>query len=250
MYKKKNQIIENILLKFPKLSRTFYKYSVNNKLGKFLKDFQLKNKINFVYDIGAFKGEWSNFYKNTSLTKSNFILFEANKEHIRNIDNSKFQIFNVVLSDKKKEVRFYNNKNSSGDSYYKENTYHHKDLEPEVVSTSTLDDLVKENNLSLPDFIKIDTQGSELDILKGSTNSLLNCKLIYLECPLARLNLNDLNIQDYLNFLNKIGFIPQEVCEIHYFHEFLVQIDILFIKKDFYTNNNYENDLVKSLFNK
>ena len=47
------------------------------------------------------------------------------------------------------------------------------------------------------------------------------------------INLNNLNISDYFNFLNKIGFIPQEICEIHYFHKFLVQIDILFIKKDF-----------------
>lgn len=250
MYKKKNQIIEKILLKFPKLSRTFYKYSINNKLGKFLKNFQRNNKINCVYDIGAFKGEWSNFYKNTSLADSKFILFEANKEHIKDLEKNSFQYFNAILSDEKKKVKFYNNKNSSGDSYYRENTYHHKDLKPNEVLTNTLDDLVKENNLTLPDFIKIDTQGSELDILKGSTNSLSNCKLIYLECPIAKLNLNNLNISDYLNFLNKIGFIPQEICEIHYFHKFLVQIDILFIKKDFYTNNNYENDLLKSLFNK
>ena len=41
---------------------------------------------------------------------------------------------NIIKSFK---IRFYNNKNSSGDSYYRENTYHHKDLKPKEVLTNT-----------------------------------------------------------------------------------------------------------------
>ena len=81
MYKKKHQLLEKFFLKFPKVSNILYKYLLNNKLGKFLKVFQLENPIDCVYDIGAFKGEWSEFYKNTSLRNSEFILFEANKAH-------------------------------------------------------------------------------------------------------------------------------------------------------------------------
>ena len=82
MYKKKRfKFFENLLLNYPKISNKLLKYSFNNTLGKFLKEFQLRDTIDCVYDIGAFKGEWSDFYKDTSLKNSNFILFEANKIH-------------------------------------------------------------------------------------------------------------------------------------------------------------------------
>ena len=51
----------------------------------------------------------------------------------------------------------------------------------------------------LPDFIKIDTQGSELDILKGGEKTISNCSLIYLECPIIEYNLGSPNLNDYIN---------------------------------------------------
>jgi FkbM family methyltransferase len=246
--KKKNHFIENILLRFPKLSRFLYIYSMKNRLGKFLKNSQLSDKINYVYDIGAYKGEWSNFYKKTSLTNSKFILFEANNEHKNELEKKGFQYFTVVLSDKNHLVKFYNNRNSTGDSYYKENTHHHKNLQSREIFAYTLDHIVKQNNLPAPNLVKIDTQGSEIDILKGSLNTIKTCNLIYLECPISKFNQNQLNINDYIDYLNQIGFIPQDICEIHFFHKFMVQVDILFIRKDYCIKNNYNNDLLKSLY--
>lgn len=43
-----------------------------------------------------------------------------------------------------------------------------------------MDDFVKINNLPFPDFIKLDTQASEMKILKGALESLKNAK--YLLC--------------------------------------------------------------------
>ena len=37
---------------------------------------------------------------------------------------------------------------------------------------------------------------------------------------------NNLNFDNYLNYMKKINYIPQEICEIHHFHGFLFQIDI------------------------
>ncbi len=248
MYKKKHQILEKILLKFPRLSNIFYRYSFKNRLGKFLKVFQKKVSIDYVYDIGAYKGEWSDFYSKTSLLKSKFILFEANKAHHEILEKKNFQFFNVILSDKKKTVNFFNNNNSTGDSYYRENTFHHKNLKSKKILAETLDNLKNSNNLPNPDMIKIDTQGSEIDILKGAKDTLKKCKLIYIECPIAKSNDNNLNFEDYINFMKKINYIPQEICEIHHFHGFLFQIDILFMRKDLYKKFNFDNKLLKHIF--
>ena len=245
----KHLIIENILLEFPKLSNLFFKYFYRNRLGKFLIKFKKNVALNCVYDIGAHKGEWSSFYKKTSLKESNFILFEANEQHKKDLTKKSFNFFIEILSDETKDVYFYNNNNSSGDSYFKENTPNHNGLLPEKKRSRTLDEVVFSKNLPLPDLIKIDTQGSEIDILKGAKNTLENCKLLYLECPIiANFNNNNLNIFDYLNYLKNLDYIPQEICEVHYYHGYLIQVDILFVKKNFYKNINFDLDLLKSLY--
>lgn len=90
---------------------------------------------------------------------------------------------------------------------------------------------MKKENLKLPNFIKIDTQGSEIDILKGSKNILKNCNLIYLETPIIEYNLNSPNLNECINYLKSINFVPLDICEVHYMDKILIQIDILYINK-------------------
>ena len=90
---------------------------------------------------------------------------------------------------------------------------------------------MKKENLKLPNFIKIDTQGSEIDILKGSKNTLKNCNLIYLETPIIEYNLNSPNLNECVNYLKSISFVPLDICEVHYMDKVLIQVDILYINK-------------------
>ena len=56
--------------------------------------------------------------------------------------------------------------------------------------TSKLDTIIKERNYPLPDLIKIDTQGSELDILNGSSEALKNIKYLIVELQHIQYNKN------------------------------------------------------------
>jgi FkbM family methyltransferase len=248
--KTSHSIIENILLKFPKFSNRIFNYTSRNKLGKFIDQLK-KNKIDikYVYDIGANVGEWSSFYKKTSLKNSFFYLFEANESHREILEKKNFNFFIETLSDKIKIVDFYNNNNSTGDSYFKESTGEHDNLSTQKIKTTTLNELVINNNLPLPDLIKIDTQGAEIDILKGATKILENCKLLYLECPIfENFNKNNLNILDYIKHLKELGFIPQDINQIHHYGGFLVQLDVLFIKKELHQKLGSNPSLLKSLY--
>ena len=101
----------------------------------------------------------------------------------------------------------------------------------------------------MPDLIKIDTQGSEIDILKGGGETLKNCKFIYLECPFgAKYNQNNLNILDYINYLNQLGYTPHEISQIHYYHGYLSHLDILFVKNDLYHQLDLNTDLFNLLY--
>lgn len=231
--------------KYLKLFNSFYK----QKLNSIIIDLQNKNvEIDTIFDVGAFRGDWSNSLKKTCLKNKSFYLFEANVENEKYLKDLNYKYFIETLSDTEKDVKFYS-KVHPGDSYYLEKTnFYEKDIKPKVVRTTTLDNLQNINNLPLPDFIKVDTQGSEIDILKGSTKTLSKCKVILLECPIISYNNGAPNLNEYINYLDTIGFLPIDACEIHHIDKVFVQIDIIFLKKEIFYKI-YDEKKILNLFN-
>jgi len=222
----------NFFKLFPRIYTRLFKSLYKNRLDYNLSEL-LKNglSIETIYDIGAYKGEWSTYYNKTSLKNKKFYLFEANQSNEKFLSNTKFNYYIDVLSDSKKKLKFYT-KGLTGDSYYRElSERYSKDLKFNLISTNTLNDIVEKNNLDYPNFVKIDTQGSEIDILKGANKVLANCNLLYLETPIIEYNLGSPNFSETVKYLNSIGFIPYDICEIHYMDKMLIQIDILYIRK-------------------
>jgi FkbM family methyltransferase len=186
--------------------------------------------INVVYDIGAWKGYWSLDMRDL-LNSSQFYLFEGNETYKDDLDKTHMPYFIEILSNKVQDVQYYRGA-QSGESYYKENTNYYKNVLPEGKISNTLDNIITTNNLPLPDFIKIDTQGSELDILSGGFSSLNNASLVYSESPVLQYNNGAPSFDEYIQFFLNKGFYPLDICEQHYMDSVLVQMDILFIKKE------------------
>jgi FkbM family methyltransferase len=165
---------------------------------------KLKNEYNFnpkvCYDIGSCVLHWTreaeNIWKDTQV-----ILFDAFNFVEIFYKNHQYHI--GVLSDQNdKEVKFYqNNLIFGGNSYYKEDTNVFNDNMYIVKKTRSLDSIVKERNFPLPDLIKIDVQGAELDVLKGAEETLSKCKFLIIELQSVQYNvgapLADITI-DYL----------------------------------------------------
>ncbi len=204
-----------------------------NQFTNFLRLIQNNGlKINTVYDIGAHHGMWSKHIQESALPQSKFYLFEANPEYdaILKATNFPYLCGTVLSNPGRTHVDFFNGSNT-GDSYYKETTKSYDNQGFISLPCITLDALVSQLNLPHPDFIKIDTQGSELDILNGALSFLSNTALIYIECPIINYNNGAPSIQDYLDFFKLNNFIPINIFEIHRSEDTLLQIDILFMSK-------------------
>lgn len=224
-------LLKKILFKKSNLEKYFFDYSnfQQNTLSYYFKERNSYNdNIKIIYDIGAHKGDWAKQIKKV-FSKSSFYLFEANKVHLKNLKKIEKNSFIVLLSNKSEKKTFYA-LNKTGDSYLKQKTGYDQSRSQEINSI-TLDEFVSQNSIPLPDFIKLDTQGSELDILNGSQNILKNCKFILIELPILNLNLNAPLFQKYLEFMNIHNFAPVELIEKHIHNNMLVQIDLLFEKK-------------------
>ena len=185
--------------------------------------------LSTVYDIGANKGRWARSMRRL-LPRAEFFLFEANETHRSKLASRGFPFFICVLGAREEKRRFYST-GGTGDSLYLENTENYRDSDYREVMTRTLTSLAKENRLPCPNFIKLDVQGAELDILEGGRDLLGDCHLIYMECPVMEYNVGAPRFDAYMQALSDLGFVPLQVLEQHLVNGALMQIDLLFIRK-------------------
>lgn len=189
-------------------------------------------RIDTVYDIGAYKGNWTKEISTYALSNSKFILFEANPAYKEDLEKAGHNYLIAVLSNPGREyVDFYNGTNT-GDSYYKENSIFYENQTSIRLPCYTLNHVVDTLRLPIPNLIKLDTQGSELDILKGAEDFIDQVDLIYTECPIVCYNSNAPSIQEYLEYFKQKRFVPVDLFETHRFEETLLQVDIMFMRED------------------
>ena len=151
---------------------------------------------NTILDIGAHTGQFYSWAKN--VWPQSFIwMVEANEYHesvLNNIvTNTNDQYTIATMGDNEREVNFYTRKDkphTQGASYYKESNYWDiPQLVMEIPKTlQTLDNLFTEE--SSFDFIKMDTQGSELDIIRGGKNICRKADYILLEVAVCIIDYN------------------------------------------------------------
>jgi FkbM family methyltransferase len=174
--------------------------------------YKLRDEYNFVpnvcYDIGACVLHWTR-HAEIVWPKSEIFLFDAFEP--ASVLYTKHKNYVGVLSDiDDKIVKFYQNDFlPGGNSYYREigsygnvfpeNTYLLK-------KTRSLDSIVKEKQFLLPDLIKIDVQGAELDILKGAPITLSYATCLIVELQNVQYNLGAPLVDTTMKYLESIGW--------------------------------------------
>jgi FkbM family methyltransferase len=159
-----------------------------------------------IYDIGSNLLFWTNEVKEI-FPDAKIILFEAYPKLEFLYKNYDYHI--GCLSDKdNKSIKFYHNeRKTGGNSYYKE---YNDEIFPEdqyiTLKSETLDSVVEKYNFPKPDFIKMDVQGAELDIIKGGKNTISYCKKMILELQKVEYNIGAPLKDDVINYMNKIDF--------------------------------------------
>lgn len=187
-------------------------------------------KIRVVFDVGANKGRWTREHKRL-IPDAQFFMFEANSQHEGKLRKIGDRYFLGVLSADGLPADFYRI-NGTGDSLYIEKTEHYGVESKVRVNTRTLGQLCIDENLPKPDFIKLDVQGAELDILQGAGSLLQECSLVLMECPIVEYNEGAPSFSQYIDFMKARDFHPIAMPEQHTRGGQLLQIDVVFIRGD------------------
>lgn len=166
-----------------------------------------------IYDIGACVMHWTNCTKPV-WPDAQYILFDAMgaAEFLYKESGHEYNI--GVLSDQdNKLIKFYENPlQPGGNSYYQENPEHTfgNCVFPEetaVLKTAmTLDTVVAKKGYPLPNLIKMDVQGAELDIIKGSPKVIGHCNHLILELQHVDFNKGAPQVNEVREYLSTIGF--------------------------------------------
>ena len=173
----------------------------------------LIKKDDICFDIGSYHGEY--IYQIEKYTNpKNIYAFEPIKFQYKVLKKlfKKSNIFNLALSDSKKNVKIKAPILKNGQISFTRSKLNKEIVEDDEVnflsfniSCDTLDNFCINNKIDRINFIKIDVEGSEFDILKGGYNTLKTFKPIMIIEIEDRHHQND-KINEIFNFINSIGY--------------------------------------------
>lgn len=183
-------------------------------------EFLVKNNITSLLDIGANVGAFSSVMKANKPDLQIFML-EANPWCDSMLKRTGIPYEIACLSSEKKEVKLYVNRRNmvcTGVSYYQEQSVHYNADDFMLAETKLLDDIILEkfDEQKAFDFIKMDTQGSELDIIRGGMKTINQAKHIQIETTLIEYNKGSPLKDEVIQFMSELGFKPNQMVETHY----------------------------------
>jgi FkbM family methyltransferase len=217
------------------------KQQLKEKLGVPSQAWSLQNlKANgfnpsVIYDIGAYSGMWTaevmeifpaaSFYMFEGQQSKKDVLDQFATQHGRRVQ------YNIGLLGADDDTTVTFNEYETASSVLAEH------FETEAARTTAklnmLDSVIEKRDWSFPDFIKLDTQGYELEILKGGTNALHHAEAVLMEVSFIDIYKNAPLAFDVINFMKERGFFIYDICTLmrRPVDHALFQADMLFLKE-------------------
>jgi FkbM family methyltransferase len=251
----KNNFIYNLYQKI-------FHNRIEKLLAEIINKIIKKNHKIIVIDIGAFRGAFSKklyfFLTQKLFFNLQFFLVDPNPDFKKYISYQKFTFkyncVNVAISNIKKLpnklLPFYMNNQFEGsgsslNNLFAKNKYYNLSRKIFFLSFKPLYRLIKVSSLTLNQFfkinlinkftiLKIDAEGSELDILKSGTNYLKYGKVICIEISALKKNYN-IKYNKISNLLYKEGYViynSSRIIEASIFTD-LKLCDCIFVKEKY-----------------
>tara|TARA_R110000824_G_scaffold274672_1_gene463397 strand:- start:1212 stop:1838 length:627 start_codon:yes stop_codon:yes gene_type:complete len=158
----------------------------------------IKDNVSIIFDVGSQKSEYLEFSGEVHYFEP--VVKELNILKNRETKNTQSYFNDFALGDdKKSNIAHYGhgalfNRNGTNDN--------HIDFHCNVIPA---EDYIVENNISRIDFLKIDVEGYELEVLNGFRDKLSIVNHIQFEYGIG-LRDNGHNLSDIINLLQKYSF--------------------------------------------
>lgn len=214
---------------------------LKDHLPKILKGYE----VDTVIDVGANIGQFLEMVKSSGFEGKTFS-FEPIPKHADGIkekykNDPQVKVYNLALGESESVLKLNVFKSSVFSSFkqptdfsksnYKEHVSEYETIE---VPIKRLDEiLMAELKDSKKIMLKVDTQGFDLEVVKGATKILDRVVAINFECSVIPIYENTPNYLETLTFFHQLGFVPSgffPVSRVDNTHE-LIEFDVIMVKK-------------------
>jgi FkbM family methyltransferase len=185
----------------------------------------------YCLDIGAYNGYWTEDFKKI-FPQCSVLMIEGQleKEPVLAAVKTRFTDvgYEISLLGAKEELVSFNIYETASSVLTEHNVTNAKVEQRKLQPL----DSVTEKRLFKPDFIKIDTQGFELEILKGGDKTLASAQFVLLEVSFLDIYVNCPLAADVISYMNNKGFVIYDICTLmkRPLDKTLYQADFLFVR--------------------
>jgi FkbM family methyltransferase len=181
---------------------------------KYLLKYLNKKNIKVIFDVGANVGQFANLIlrTNPNATIYSFEPHPASFKKLSEIKHDNFNCFNIGLGEKTSTMTLYDYKDKEGSSHAALSkdvitNIHNSEAQAIEVEIKRLDDFCNENKIDEIDFLKIDVEGFELDVLKGASHFIKDKKIKYIQFEFNSNNLiSRTRLKDFEDILEGYNF--------------------------------------------
>ena len=216
------------------------KQLLRDKLGVPSQELSFKNikRLGFspkvCLDIGAYEGYWTKGFKEIFPECAVMMLEgQTSKEPVLIKTRQAYNDveYKIALLGATESPVSFNIYDTASSVLIEHNTTNAK---VETRNLIPLDKLLENSAFAQPDFIKIDTQGYELEILKGGEKTLAYAGFVLLEVSFLDIYMNCPLIADTVSFMKQRGFVGYDICTLmkRPLDHALFQADFLFVKEN------------------
>lgn len=185
-----------------------------------------------ILDIGGYKGDWART-AHEIWPEARITIFEANEERAPFLKAAAEAVggtYHISLLGAEDGVEVPFTVLDSGSSVFEPRNSFARTQTTRTLKT--IDTLMAD--LPAVDFMKLDTQGYELEILKGASRLMPTAQAILLEVALIEINRGGPLLHDVVAFMKERGFVTYDVVEIHprLKDRATGRVDLMFVPED------------------
>lgn len=200
----------------------------------------VNSKKPMLFDVGANLGQTVKDF-NEAFTKATIHSFEPTLESFQTLKQKTSHIkdlhlWNYAVGSSEKEMYFNQYELSNTNSFFNIHENQSPKLKKKaLVKTITIDNFIEQHQIKFIDVLKTDTEGFELEVLKGATNTIKNSKIgmLLLEIHFVQRHPDIPRFTELIDFALDFGFEIVSIYPVVHRKNMGAYTDVLFKHKDY-----------------
>ena len=217
--------------------KDFLLYNFYNTLNVF--QFEPKH----IVDIGANHGTWTRealrFFPNAyyTLIEPQYWLEESISDILKNNQKVTFHPFGAGETEGSFQFTILDRDDSCSFKYTEEQAMK-KGFKQLTLPVITLNNLLVSSQLPIPDIIKIDAEGLDIQVLKGASNFFGKTEIFMVEAGVVNKSFDN-SLLKVINYMDEKGYRLFEITDLNrpYEPRVLWLVELVFVKKNGYIDS-------------